>query len=207
MNQKKLLPPLKLRSWSIHTVLLYRMVRLGTPAMLERLLMRTGQILYFDMIIRIGTDIYAAHTLTGNFTLFSTIVGTGLGVATTTLIRQSIGSGRLYDVKRYGKIATSVTSLVMTVVLFIVWLCSFGAAAWFTTNSEVIYLIIAVLLIDLVAQPAKGLVTSLTAILQAGGDTKYPMYVTWSGIWAIRTFGVYLLWLGTYWSMVRNCVG
>ncbi|MCY9661977.1 MATE family efflux transporter [Paenibacillus chondroitinus] len=202
MKRKNLLPPLSPRFWSIRPDLLYRMSRLGTPAMLERLFMRTGQILYFGMIIRMGTDIYAAHTLTGNFTLFSTIVGTGLGVATTTLIGQSIGSGKFEDVKRYGKIATGVTSTVMTVVLLIVWLYSFGAATWFTTSSEVIHLITTVLLIDLFAQPATGLVTSLTAILQAGGDTKFPMYVTWFGIWAIRTLGVYLLGVYLGWGLI-----
>lgn len=202
MDQKKLLPSLKLRSWSIQTDILYRMVRLGTPAMLERLFMRTGQIMYFGMIIRMGTDIYAAHTLTGNFTIFSTIVGTGLGVATTTLIGQNIGSGKFDDVKKYGGIAISVTSIVMTIVLFIVWLCSFGAAAWFTPNSNVIHLIIAVLMIDLIAQPATGIVTSLTAILQAGGETKYPMYVTWFGIWAIRTLGVYLFGVYFGWGLI-----
>ncbi|WP_373231849.1 MATE family efflux transporter [Cohnella sp.] len=198
MNRKNLLPPLDLRLWSIQTDLFLRIVRIGIPAMLERLFMRSGQILYFGMIIRMGTDIYAAHTLTGNFTLFSTIVGSGLAVATTTLIGQNTGSGKLDHVKRYGNIAISLTSIIMTGVLLIVWLCSFGAAEWFTTNSEVIHLMIAVLLIDLIAQPATGIVTSLTAILQAGGDTKYPMYVTWIGIWAIRTLGVYLF--GVYWG-------
>lgn len=52
---------------------------------------------------------------------------------------------------------------------------------------------IKILAIDVIAQPATGLVTALTAILQAGGDTKFPMYVTAGRIRLIRTLGVYLL--------------
>ena len=57
----------------------------------------------------------------------------------------------------------------------------------------VIGLISVVLGIDTITQPATAIVASLTATLQAGGDTKYPMYMTAIGIWAIRTVGVYVL--------------
>jgi Na+-driven multidrug efflux pump len=63
----------------------------------------------------------------------------------------------------------------------------------------VIGLITVVLGIDTITQPATAIVASLTATLQAGGDTKYPMYVTAIGIWAIRTVGVNVL--GIYFGL------
>ncbi|MBT2729606.1 hypothetical protein J7E63_22235 [Bacillus sp. ISL-75] len=39
----------------------------------------------------------------------------------------------------------------------------------------------------------------MTATLQAGGDTKFPMYMTAIGIWAIRTVGIYVL--GVYFGL------
>lgn len=192
----------QLRLWSIRRDLLAKLSRLATPAALERLFMRTGQILYFGMIIRMGTEVYAAHTLTGNFTMFSTIVGTGLTVATTTLIGKSIGAKQIEETKNLGTVAIWVSSLVMTAVLVIVWSISFTATHLFTDDPFVIRLIVTILFIDVIAQPATGAVTALTAILQSGGDTKFPMYVTWFGIWGIRTLGVYILGVHLGWGLV-----
>lgn len=191
-----------LRSWTIHGKLFRSLVQLGIPAALERLFMRTGQILYFGMIIRMGTNVYAAHTLTGNFTMFSTIVGTGLAVATTTLIGQSLGAGRTDEVKSYSKWSMIICSAVMSFTLLLVWGTSFWTTHFFTTDPYVIQLIVTVLLIDVIAQPATGMVTALTAILQAGGDTKFPMCVTWIGIWGIRTAGVYFLGIFLGWGLI-----
>ncbi|AUO14737.1 MATE family efflux transporter (plasmid) [Priestia megaterium] len=191
LYKKRLLVPFS--QWKIEGEWLKKLFNLGLPTAFERLFMRVGQILYFGMIIRMGTDIYAAHTLTGNFTIFSSVIGTGLAVATTTLIGKHLGSNELEEVKKYGRISVITTSVVMTGVLLLVWIISPYFATLFTSDTKVITLITTVLLIDVIAQPATGIVTSLTAILQAGGDTKFPMYVTAVGIWGIRTLGVYLL--------------
>lgn len=79
-----------------------------------------------------GTEIYATHTLTGNFTIFSSIIGAGIAVATTALIGQNIGAGNLNTVKKCSFLAMVTTSVSMTVIM----------------------LIITVLLIDLFAQPS-----------------------------------------------------
>lgn len=175
--------------WSIFSGI----IRLATPAAAERLFMRAGQIVYFGMIVRMGTNVYAAHTLAGNFTIFSTIVGTGFAAAIISLIGKHIGLGQLDEVRTYSKISMRMTSVIMTFVVFLVCLGSIWGTHLFTSDAGVISLIITVLFIDVIAQPATGVVTALTAILQAGGDTKYPMYVTAIGIWCIRTLGVYIL--------------
>ncbi|MGC5326258.1 MATE family efflux transporter [Brevibacillus sp. SYSU BS000544] len=185
-------------SWSAHVWQLNRhimqsLIRLGIPASLERLFMRFGQVVYFGMIIRMGVEVYSAHTLAGNFTIFPTIIGTGIATATATLIGQSIGAKDIQAVRRYSRASVLLLMLVMTITLLILFLSSSVTARIFTDNKSVILLIVTVLGIDTLTQPATAVVTSLTSVLQAGGDTKYPMYVTAAGIWVIRTLGVYLL--------------
>lgn len=75
---KKELLSVHIKTWRIRLEMIAQLTRIGLPAALERLFMRSGQIIYFGMIIRMGTEVYAAHTLTGNFTIFSSIVGAGL---------------------------------------------------------------------------------------------------------------------------------
>lgn len=190
---RKNMMPNKRHHWKIENRMAKGLLKLGFPAALERLSMRLGQIVYFGMIIRMGTDVYAAHTLAGNFTIFASVVGSGLATATTTLIGQSIGARRADDVKKYSKTSIRLTILLMTSTLGVTFLFSGQLAPLFTENAVVISLITIVLAIDLVTQPATAIVTSLTATLQAGGDTRFPMYVTTLGIWLIRAVGVYLL--------------
>ncbi|WP_240689476.1 MATE family efflux transporter [Ammoniphilus sp. YIM 78166] len=188
-----------LDAWKLKVEMMIDLVKLGLPASLERLFMRFGQIIYFGMIIRMGTEVYAAHTLAGNFTIFASVIGTGFAVATTTLVGKSIGAGNFEDVKKYSLASMLLMSLMMTVTLLITYLFSSQISPLFTTNTVVIALITTVLVIDVITQPATAIVASLTATLQAGGDTKFPMYMTAIGIWGIRTVGVYLL--GIYFGL------
>ncbi|WP_141430828.1 MATE family efflux transporter [Bacillus sp. 03113] len=145
------------------------------------------------MIIRMGTEVYTAHTLAGNFTIFASVIGTGFQAATTTLVGKSIGAGEIEKAKKYTLSSIKLMSLSMTLMLFVTYLFSVQISPIFTSNPVVIGLITAVLAIGVLTQPATATVASLTASLHAGGDTKFPMHITAIGIWAIRTVGVYLL--------------
>lgn len=182
-----------LEVWKVKKEAITGIIKLGIPSAFERLFMRIGQIIYFGMIIRMGTEVYAAHTLAGNFTIFSSVVGTGLATATTTLVGQSLGAKDMETAKKYSYSSVIVTSIIMTMGMFIISLTSPLTTHIFTTNQMVVELIVIALWIDTIAQPATAAVNSLTAVLQAGGDTKFPMYVTAFGIWALRTVGVYVL--------------
>lgn len=45
--------------------------------------MGIGQVLYFGLLVRIGTETYAAHTMAGNIEAFTYIPVYGLAVAAT----------------------------------------------------------------------------------------------------------------------------
>lgn len=62
----------------------------------------------------------------------------------------------------------------------------------FTTDKTVLHLLFIILLIDTVSQPFLASVTIDTSVVQAGGNSKFPMIVTFVGIWVIRTLGVYI---------------
>lgn len=49
-----------------------------------------------------------------------------------------------------------------------------------------------ILFIDTISQPFLASVLVDTSVVNAGGDSKFPMIVTFIGIWIIRTLGVYI---------------
>lgn len=193
--------PSSWREARLHWGVVRRLARLGLPSALERLAMRSGQLVYFGLILRLGTEVYAAHTLTGNFTLFASVAGTGLAAATGARVGQRLGAGEEMVARQYALTGLAVACVLMTTLAALAWALSFQGAHLFTPDARVVALMVLALGIDALTQPATGVVTALTATLQAGGDTRFPMWTTLAGIWGVRTLGVYVLAVQLQWGL------
>ncbi|MGF9907215.1 MATE family efflux transporter [Brevibacillus porteri] len=169
------------------------LLKLSLPAAVERIIMRLGQVLYFGLIVRIGTDTYAAHTIAGTIESFSYMPGYGLAVAATTLVGQSLGANRRDDAYRYGVLTTWIAVVFMSIIGLLMFLFSPWLASWFTSDRHAIDMVVTALRIDAIAQPALAVAVVLAGALQGAGDTKSPMYSTAIGMWVIRVIGVYVL--------------
>lgn len=167
-------------------------LKLSTPTAIERLIMRFGQVLYFGLILKIGADTYAAHSIAGNIETFSYMPGYGLAIAATTLVGQSIGGKRFKDAYQYGMITTVVAIIFMSFIGVLLFFLSPWFATWFTTDKNAIDMVVTALRIDAFAQPALAIGLVLAGALQGAGDTKSPMYSTAIGMWFIRVVGVYI---------------
>ncbi|MFS0553206.1 MATE family efflux transporter [Brevibacillus sp. 179-C9.3 HS] len=169
------------------------LLKLSLPAAVERIIMRLGQVLYFGLIVRMGTDTYAAHTIAGTIESFSYMPGYGLAVAATTLVGQSLGANRREDAYQYGMLTTWIAVVLMSIIGLLMFLFSPWLASWFTSDQNAIDMVVTALRIDAFAQPALAVAVVLAGALQGAGDTKSPMYSTAIGMWVIRVIGVYLL--------------
>jgi putative MATE family efflux protein len=169
------------------------LLKLSGPAAAERLIMRFGQVLYFGLIVRIGTDVYAAHVLAGNIEIFSYMPGYGLAIAATTLVGQHLGANRKNDAYHYGILTTWIAVVFMAFVGVLLYFFSPMAAGWFTNDKGVIGMVTTALRIDAFAQPFLAIGLVVAGALQGAGDTKSPMYSTAIGMWVIRVVGVYVL--------------
>lgn len=169
------------------------LLQLSGPAAAERLIMRLGQVLYMGLIVRIGTEVYAAHTIAGNIEIFSYMPGYGLAVAATTLVGQYLGANRRRDAYRYGIYTAAVAAVFMGLAGILLFVLAPAAASWFTGEGEVIGNVTTALRIDAFAQPFLAVGLVLAGALQGAGDTKSPMYSTAIGMWLIRVAGVYVL--------------
>lgn len=190
IRKSKLSFSLRRGTLSQHTKAL---MKLSGPAAAERLIMRFGQVLYFGLIVRIGTDVYAAHVLAGNIEIFSYMPGYGLAIAATTLVGQHLGANRKEDAYQYGMLTTGIAILFMGFVGILLFFFSPLAASWFTQDISVIQMVTTALRIDAFAQPFLAVGLVLAGALQGAGDTKSPMYSTTIGMWVIRVVGVYIL--------------
>ncbi len=169
------------------------LVNLGSPAAIERLVMRAGQIVYFGFIVVLGTNTFAAHQIAGNLEVFSYMLAYGFATAATILVGRNIGAGDHETAKEYARLSTFMAMGFMS--LFGVVLFFFGgwAGSLFTDNPQVIKDIDVALKIAAVFQPFLAVVLVLTGGFQGANNTKFPMYLTTIGMWVIRTGAVYVL--------------
>lgn len=168
-------------------------LKISTPTAIERLIMRLGQVLYFGLIVKIGADTYAAHSIAGNIETFSYMPGYGLAIAATTLVGQYVGAKKMKEAYHYGMMTTVIAILFMSLIGIFFFFLSPWFASWFTTDERAINMVVTALRIDAFAQPALAIGLVLAGALQGSGDTKSPMYSTAIGMWVIRVLGVYFL--------------
>lgn len=171
------------------------LLTLAGPAVVERLVMRLGQLFYAGLIVRIGTDAYTSFIIAGNISYFSFMPGYGLAVAATTLVGNQIGRGCKREAYQYGIITACLAVAFMGLIGVVYFCCAAFAGTWFTQEPQVIDMVATGLKIDAFAQPFIAISLVMAGALQGAGDTKSPMYSTILGIWGIRVIGIYLLCL------------
>ncbi len=169
------------------------LIDLSIPAVLERLIMRLGQVVYFGLIVSIGVKTYAAHTIAGNIESFTYMPGYGLTAAASILVGNSFGAGKNKEAYEYGILSMKIGVLIMSIGALILFFGSPWFATWFTDDSEAIGKIIIALRIDAFAQIPVAISLICAGALQGSGDTKSPLYSTAIGMWGIRVLGVYIL--------------
>ncbi|UHA60865.1 MATE family efflux transporter [Metabacillus litoralis] len=183
---------LEFKDFKLVTTLVSSMVKFAVPATVERLSMRLGQVIYFGLIVRMGTEVYATHNIAGTLTTFAYTIGGGFAVAASTLIGQAIGEKNFDDVREYRKWSYIQSAASMTIITLILALASPWLGKLFTQDQTVIHLLMIILLIDTLSQPFLASVLVDTSVVQASGNSTFPMIVTIIGIWIVRTLGVYL---------------
>lgn len=169
------------------------LLRISGPAVAERLIMRLGQLFYAGLIVKLGTDVYAAFLMAGNISYFSYMPGYGFAVAATTLVGNHVGAGRNREAYQYGQVIMWLAVVLMAVIGIGYFSVASVAGTLFTEDPGVIRMVAIGLYIDAFAQPFIAVSLVMAGALQGAGDTKSPMYSTIAGIWMIRVAGIYVL--------------
>ncbi len=179
--------------WKVDINMIKSITKISIPAAIERLIMRSGQLIYGGMIIKIGTQAYAAHNIAGTIESFSYLPGMGFGVAAATLVGQNLGKKNKKEAYRDGLISYLLSTAFMVVIGLVFYIFAPNLASLFTKDPLVKEQVVMVLRIIALFQPFLAITQVITSALQGAGDTKFPMYSSLIGIWGVRVLGVYIL--------------
>ncbi|HFI0301833.1 TPA: MATE family efflux transporter [Streptococcus suis] len=169
------------------------LISLTIPAALERLVMRLGQVVYFSLIVALGTTVYASHMIAGNIESFTYMPAYGLATAAAVLIGQALGRGDIPIIRRLAFLSSAYGVVIMSLLGIVLYVGAPVFAQLFTKDLEAIHQVVIALKIDAFNQPGLAVSLIMAGALQGLGDTKSPLYSTAIGMWGLRVVGVIVL--------------
>ncbi|MGB3367882.1 MAG: MATE family efflux transporter [Acidaminobacteraceae bacterium] len=179
--------------WKIRKDVIKSITMIGIPAGVEKLIMRSGQVVYGSMIVSIGTSAYAAHNVAGTIESVTYLPAMGFGIAASTLIGQNLGAKKIKEARMYGLYSYYISAVFMSLMGILMYLFAPSLAKLFTKDIIVIKQSVQVVRLIALFQPMLCVTVVIASALQGAGDTKFPMYSSLIGIWGIRVLGVYIL--------------
>jgi putative MATE family efflux protein len=170
-----------------------RLLNVGLPTGIERLIMRFGMMAFLRAISSIGTVAVAAHAVALRAESLSFMPGFGFGVAGTTLVGQGLGARDPDRAERSGYLTFRLAMWLMIVMGVVFVVLPRPLIALFTSDPAVINTAVVPLRVVGFVQPFMAAGMVFPGNLRGAGDTRYPMLVTSASVWAIRVPLAYLL--------------
>ena len=163
-----------------------RVLRVGIPAALERLVNSLGMLLYTRVVASLGTVAFAAHSLALNVESLSYMPGIAFSVAATTLVGQNLGAGRPDQAERSALECNRLGMWVMGTMGAVFFLFPAFLLRLYTPDAAVIALGVVALRVVAFMQVPEAIGFVMSGALRGAGDTRTVLVITAVGVWAVR---------------------
>lgn len=170
-----------------------RILRIGVPSSVERLVMSGSMTVYTSIIVGFGTAALAAHQVGLRIEALSFMPGIGFAVAATALVGQSLGAKKPEKAYSLGRETAVLCAVLMSLVGVVLFIFPEKFVHLFTKDGEVVDLGIIYLRLVAISQPALAVTFVLAGGLNGAGDTRWVMYTTVLGLWFFRLPLAYFL--------------
>jgi putative MATE family efflux protein len=199
------LAPLALGPDSVDAV--RRILRVGFPITIDRLLQQTAQLAYAKIILGYGAVVYAAHQVGLSIEALSFMSGNGFAIAAATAVGQSIGAQKLAQAKIENWEANRLAVLLMAGMGLLFFFFPYLLLRAFTTDAAVIAYGTLFLKIVALLQIPLAITMVVSGSLKGAGDTRFLLLVTIVGAWLVRvpvaaTFAGLDLAIGWIWTVM-----
>lgn len=170
-----------------------RLLRVGAPASLEQLVLSLGFTAYLVLILRFGADALAAHQIGIRVQSFAFMPGFGFAAAASSLVGQGLGRGSPRDAESDGWASIGLGFLVMMGLCVPLYVFAAPLAHLFTDSERALRLGTLWIRAIVLAMPAIALHFGAAGALRGAGDTRWPLFVSFAGLWLVRLPLAYFL--------------
>ncbi|MDP2663946.1 MAG: MATE family efflux transporter [bacterium] len=174
--------------------LIKKIFNLGLPASIEQSTRSLGLIALIFLVTSFGTVTLAAYGIATRMFGLAFIPAMGLSLATSTLVGQNMGAGKIERAEKTVKISLVVGFISLTMVGILMFIFAPEISAFFipgeaeTIESSSLFLRIIALTFGLV-----GIQQSLMGAFRGSGNTLASMFLSIFGLWMLRFPLAYIL--------------
>ena len=169
------------------------MLRVGSGAGAEQLLMRAGMFMFAKVVAELGTDAMTTHQICMNIINLSFACGDGLAAASAAMVGQNLGRGRPDLSLMYGKIAQRIAWIFSGMLFFFFAFGGRWLMQLFTKEENIIQSGIQVLLVVAFVSLTQSSQVVFTGSLRGAGDTAFNAVVSFFSIDILRPLLAYFL--------------
>lgn len=185
---------LRLRDFRPDWRLIAKMLRLGLPASIEQSTRALSLTVMTLLVSSFGTTVIAAYGVGLRMITFVIIPAMGLAMATTTLVGQNIGAGKIERAERTNLIACLLAFFIPTAVGAVLFVFARQFSAFFVPHSEAaIAESAAFIRITAFTFGCIGLMHVIAGTLRGAGSTTSAMMLSLIATWVIMFPLAYVL--------------
>lgn len=165
---------------------LRKALRVSAPMTLEHAVICGAQIAVTVIVAPLGVMAIAANAFAVTAESICYMPGYGIGDASTTLVGQSYGAGRLDIAKRFGYITVGLGMVTMTLMGVIMYICAPWVMELMTPVEGIQTLGVEALRIEAFAEPMFAAAIVSYGVMIGVGDTILPAAMNFGSIWLVR---------------------
>ena len=167
--------------------LIKKMFKIGIPASIEHSTRALGMTIMTFLVTAFGTCTLAAYGIGSRILSFTIIPALGLSIATSTLVGQNIGAGKIKRAERIAKLSSLTGFIILTIVGIITFLFAEQISAIFipgeieTIKSSALFIKMMSLTFGFI-----GIQMALNGAFRGSGNTLISMALSIFSLWVLR---------------------
>ena len=159
---------------------------ISAPIAVEHIILCGAQIVSTIIVAPLGTVAIAANSFGITVEALCYMPGYGIGDAATTLVGQSLGAGRRFLARSFGRITLGMGMTMMTLMAVVMYCYSPALLSIMTPDVAVQELTVQVLRIEAFAEPMFAASIVCYGIFVGARDTLIPCTMNLASIWVVR---------------------
>lgn len=168
------------------TARLKQLAKIGLPAAMEQVVLQSSLVLFMVLVAGYGTAAFAAYGIGITILSICIVIGMGFGAASATLSGQSLGAQNPDAARANGWIAMKMAVVAMSIVAVITILVKSQLAAMLSIDPEIQRYTEFFIIVMAIVQPLMAIEFAIGSALRGGGETRYPLLVTFIGVVLVR---------------------
>lgn len=178
---------IKLSDFKPDYPLIYKMFKIGFPSSIEQSTRALGLTVMTLLVTTFGTLTVAAYGIGTRVLMFVIIPAMGLSMATSTLVGQNIGAGKIDRAEKIAILSTKTAFIALTIVGAIVFIfapqivATFIPGEYATIESGALFLRVMALTFGFI-----GMQLTLNGVFVGSGNTIISMTLAIVSLWVLR---------------------